>query len=297
MTVAYEPSARFDVRQFDVEYGRREAGPLLARVYQPAGEGPFPLLLFVHGGAWNNGDRFTTSHFTERLAASGVVVVSPDFRLAPDHPYPAQVQDVNLATRWLKAHAAELKADADALGGMGASSGGHTLLLSAMRPTDPRYAADPLPEALAVDAGVRYVVGLWPVLDPWARYEFARTTPAAGEGFGGAETKLRQTRNYFLTDDQMHEGNPQEILERGEAVALPPVLIIQGTDDMNFPLSSPQRFVPAYRAVGGEAGIEWFPGSPHGFGANPGPATDRALSVVARFIAERLAGVGQVAVG
>ena len=286
---AYDPSRRYEVKTQDVEYLRHADQPYLARVYQPDGDGPFPMLVYVHGGAWNLADRTADALINERMAATGLVIVALDFRLAPAHPYPAQIADVNFGTRWMKAHAADFKGDASRVGGIGSSSGGHTLLLSAMRPTDVRYAEIPLPAAPRMDARIDYVVALWSVLDPYARYEFARTTPAAGLGYGGAEEKLRQTMGYFLSEAALHEGNPQEILERGEPVELPSILIIQGTEDMNIPLNLPQRFAPTYRAAGGTIAVAWFPGMPHGFGGTAGPETDRAIEQMKAFVAREVA--------
>ena len=86
----------------------------------------------------------------------------------------------------------------------------------------------------------------------------------------------------------MKEGNPQLILERGEAAELPPVLILQGTADDNLPLAIPHRFVESYRAAGGNVELELFPGMPHGFARDPGPETDRALALMKAFIARQL---------
>ena len=284
-THVYDQTATHPVKEIEVEYLRHGDTPFLATVFQPQGDGPFPMIVSAHGGAWNGGKRPEPALINRELAASGMVVASVDFRLAPRHPYPAQVQDVHYAVRWLKAHAPEFNGDPETVGILGASSGGHTSLLSALRPHDPRYAALPLEGPPGMDATVQFVICCWSVIDPWVRYEFARTTPAAGEGYGGAETKVRQTLNYFLNEAAMHEGNPQEILERGEAQALPPVLIIQGTEDMNIPLTLPQRFSPAYRAAGGSARVEWFPGQPHGFGNRPGPDSARAIAVMKEFVA------------
>ena len=104
-----------------------------------------------------------------------MVVASVDFRLGGEAAYPASMVDMNYATRWLKVHAADFGATPDALGGLGLSSGGHMVMLSAMRPRDPRYAAIPL-EAGApdTDASLAYVMMGWPVLDPHARYLHAR---------------------------------------------------------------------------------------------------------------------------
>ena len=279
---------RYQVEVFDREYLRHADETFLATIYQPRGEGPFSMLLGVHGGAWNRGSRSELELIGKELAATGILVATVDFRLAPAHPYPAQVQDVHYACRWLKLHAAEFNGDATRVGVIGTSSGGHTSLLCAMRPNDPRYSVLPLEAPASIDATFKYVISCWGVIDPWVRYTFCQTTPQAGEGFGGADVKLRQTLNYFLNEAAMHEGNPQEMLERGEQQELPPLLIIQGTDDMNIPLTLPQRFAPAYRSAGGSAQIEWFAGESHGFGSRPGPAAMRAIDTIMDFVAAQL---------
>ncbi|HEY3116978.1 MAG TPA: alpha/beta hydrolase [Chloroflexota bacterium] len=308
--MSYQPSASFAIKEWDEDYLRHGEAAYPARLYQPDGDGPFPMILMVHGGAWNGGSRLGHELISRALASSGLVVASIDFRIAPEHPYPAQVQDVHYASRWLKHRAAELRGDPDTVGVWGGSSGGHTALLCALRPRDPRYSALPLSgvggaersversREAALSGGLgdgrqsegdgsfRFVISCWGVIDPWVRFLFAQTTPEAGAGYGGAEAKIRQTMNYFENEAAIHEGNPQEILEREEAQALPPILIIQGTEDMNIPLTLPQRFAPAYRAAGGTVQVEWFPGQPHGFASNPSPDSTRAIEVMKAFIAQ-----------
>jgi acetyl esterase/lipase len=215
------------------------------------------------------------------LASSGIVVVAVDFRLAPDHPYPSQITDVNYATRWLKAYATDFNADPDSIGGLGSSSGGHTMMLSAMRPRDPRYASLAVPGGRGLDATVLYVLCAWPVLDPYARYLYAQEA--------GAERLAASTEAYFLDQETMREGNPQFALERGEKVELPPTLIVQGTADDNVPMAIPENFVRSFRAAGGEIELEIFPGMPHGFGNTPGPESDRAIELMKAFVARQLA--------
>src|SRR5665213_1231654 len=130
-----------DVAESDVEFFRHGDQPLLAHVYRPSGPGPFPALVDVHGGGWTSGDRFQDAAIDAALARAGILVVALDFRMPPDGVYPAPVADVNLAIRWLKVHAAEFATRPELVGGFGSSSGGHTLLLAALRPFDPRYAA------------------------------------------------------------------------------------------------------------------------------------------------------------
>src|SRR5215831_1729614 len=143
------------------------AAPLLARFYRPEGPGPFPAVLEVHGGAWTAGDRLNNVAIGGYLAAHGVVVLSIDFRMPPAARYPETVADVNFGIRFLKANAERFATRADLVGGLGTSSGGHLLLLNALRPRDPRYASHPLPGA---DASLAFAIVCWPVADPLARY-------------------------------------------------------------------------------------------------------------------------------
>jgi acetyl esterase/lipase len=214
------------------------------------------------------------------LAATGLLVAALDFRLAPRHAYPASIADVNYGTRWLKAHAGGLGADPRHIGGIGASSGGHMVVLSAMRPGDPRYQALPLAEAPSVDASLAYLIACWPIFDPYARYQFAQET-------GRAEL-VRGSEGYFLDVATMQEGNPQWLLDRGERVELPPTLVLQGTADRNITMAMTERFLAAYRAAGGAIALEVFPGMGHGFGNPPGPDMERALALMKAFVARQL---------
>ena len=100
---AYDPAAKLDITVSEIELRRNAAGRMLmARVYQPAGPGPFPTVLDLHGGAWNNKDRFAEEPMDRAIASSGVLVVAIDMTRAPEAPYPAGVQDANYAVRWLK---------------------------------------------------------------------------------------------------------------------------------------------------------------------------------------------------
>ena len=129
-----------DIRVEDFEY----RPGLLARLYRPAGDGPFPAIVEVHGGAWVNSDRLNNAPLAETLAAEGIMTLSLDFRMPPEAGYPASLQDINYGVRWFKSRAREFGARADRVGLFGTSSGGHQVLLAAMRPFDARYAALPL---------------------------------------------------------------------------------------------------------------------------------------------------------
>jgi acetyl esterase/lipase len=281
LSLKYDPTARYDVEASDIEYLRRDGEPLLATVYRPKSSGPVPAILDVHGGAWSGGSRTTSAAFHQDLASTGLVVMAIDFRLAPAHPYPGQVADVNYATRWLKARASDFGGDGSRLGGIGSSSGGHTLMLSAMRPSDPRYCDLPVEGDPDVDASLSYAIVRWAVLDPYVRYTYARDTQR--------ENLVNTALGFFGNEDTLHEANVNEILKGTEEVLLPPVLVIQGTGDDNIPMEIPDEFVKAYRARGGDVQYETYEGMRHSFMSDPSPETDRAVAATKSFIARQLA--------
>ena len=133
---------QFDVQE--VEYLKHGDKPLIARTFKPRGDGPFPLMVSLHGGAWCRESRMTDEKIHENLAKAGIAVISLDFRMPPDAPYPGSMQDINYGIRWAKSRAASLGSRPDLIGVMGTSSGGHQAMLTAMRPRDARYAALPL---------------------------------------------------------------------------------------------------------------------------------------------------------
>jgi len=280
--VSYDPAAKFALKITDVPFRRTAAGrELMARVYQPEGAGPFPVLLDLHGGGWYRKDRFANEPMDRAIAAAGMLVVALDLRLSDEAPYPASVQDANYGVRWLKAKAAEWKGDASTLGVLGSSSGGHIGLLLAMRPRDARYNAIALPEAPKLDATFNYLATRAPVSDPYARFLVSEKI--------GKQDLVKASRTYFQPFENIHEGNPQEILDRREKVSLPPLLIMHGGADDHVLPANQKKFADSWRAAGGECRFELFEGGEHEWTANPGPLTERAYETVKGFLARRLA--------
>ena len=101
-------------------------------IYLPnEGEGPFPVILFVHGGGWVDGAKdYWEVHAGFKALSFGFAVCSMEYRLAPEHPHPAQIHDVKAAIRFLKAHGAEYELDTSRLALWGASAGGHLVSLA-----------------------------------------------------------------------------------------------------------------------------------------------------------------------
>ena len=252
MTKAYEFTTE------DMEYLRHGARALKLRLYKPRGAGPFPVVVDLHGGAWGKGSLEECRGRDEALAKSGLLVAALDFRDGDDG-YPTALVDINYAIRWLKARAAQLNTRSDLVGLSGASSGGHLAMLAAMRPNDPRYTAIALPAGSpTVDATVRSVAMSWPVINPLSRYRNALRERAKGTAWVG-DIPERQG-SFWKNDENMTDGNPVLMLERGEKVVMPPALWVQGRPDpvhdyrdpeSPVALNEPERFAANYRKAGG----------------------------------------------
>jgi acetyl esterase/lipase len=276
----------YDVKVEDIEYLRHGNTPYLATIYRPQGTGPFPIMVELHGGAWCRQDRLADKLIHESLAKSGVIVASLDFRQPPAAPYPASFQDIHYGIRWLKSRAAELGSRPDMIGSMGNSSGGHQAMLLAMRAFDPRYGALPQPAGSTFDATVRAVIMCSPVIDPIGRYRYAKDIEAKGKPYPLAVDELIPCHDkYWQTEAAMDEGSPATALEKGERVQLPPVLYLQGTEDLAHPRPHLDRFVAAYRKAGGVVDLELFEGEGQGFIMRKvgSPASNRALELIAEF--------------
>jgi acetyl esterase len=280
---SYDPTAKFSLKVSEVEYRRNQAGrQLIARVYEPEGKGPFPTVLDLHGGAWNAKDRKAEEPMDRSIAESGVLVVAVDLTLAPEFPYPACVQDANFAVRWLKAKAPAWNGNSAKIGLYGSSSGGHVAELLAMRPRDSRYNAIPLPDAPSADASVAYVAMRSPISNTFARYQNAEKLKRSA--------MVKNNTTFFVPWDTIHESNPQEILDRHEAITKVPFLIMQGALDDNVLPAVQERFAQSYRDAGGDIQYELFQGCEHEWVAQPGPQTDRAREIVKAFIARQVNG-------
>jgi acetyl esterase/lipase len=289
----HEPLHLQEIDVHDVEYLRHGDAALLARLYLPRGETPAALLAELHGGAWCRGDRLDEDALNRELARRGVAVAAFDFRQPPQAGYPASLQDIHCAIRWLKTQAASLRARPDRVGVMGLSSGAHQAMLLAMRPHEPLYTTVPLPGGEAVDAQVAFAVLCWPVIDPLGRYHYAQALRASGKPYPqGIDRVLPDHDRYWPDEQAMGDASPLRLLERGEPVTLPPVLYLQGTADLMHPMEHLERFAGAYRRAGGELTLSLYPGEDAGF-VNKRPdsaATAQAVAEIVQFVRRQAAG-------
>lgn len=268
----------FDVDVSDMECVRPDGSVMLLRIARPKGDGPFPAIVDIHGGGWVMGDRNQNALIDDHLAARGILVAAPEFRMPPGGAYPLSIADVHLAIRWLKANAAALGSRPDLVGGLGTSSGGHQLLTSMLRPEDARFAALVTSQTADFDGTLAYVIAAWPVADPLRRFRMAQERQI--------KNLLDAHAAYWPSETAMAEGNPQLLLERGEHGKLPPLLVIQGTNDDNLPRDMASNFTEAYRRAGGVATLHEFEGQPHTFVTRSpdSEASKQALKLMAEFV-------------
>jgi acetyl esterase len=276
------PSGTFEFTTEDHDYLRHGERALKLRVFRPRGDGPFPAVIDLHGGAWCNGDLNECKARDEVLAASGLVAIALDFRHAEDG-YPTSLIDINYAIRWVKANAAKLGVRADRIGLCGQSSGGHLAMLVAMRPRDPRYVSVALPAGSpAVDATVRCVAMTWPVINPLSRYRHARRARDTANPPAWVGNIPERHDTYWKTEANMTEGNPVLALERGEKVVTLPALWVQGRPDIvhdyrdpESPVdgNEPERFVADYRKAGGSIDLLYIDYATRAGNASHDPVT------------------------
>ena len=242
------------------------AGPRRVRVYRPEGEGPFPMVLWIRGGGWWMGDALELwdGRITPIVREVPAVVVSPDYRLAPEHPFPAAVEDCWASLLWSIEHAAEWGADPRRVAVMGASAGGNLAAVMALR---------------ARDAGGP-VLRLQVLTVPSVNLGGAPTESSRlfSEGYGlNGITVMRDAYLPRQADRSHLWASP---LLADDLSGLAPALIVTAQFD---PLRDEgEAYGERLRAAGVEATVKRFDGSIHGFLGSPGTmAKSTAMSIEA----------------
>jgi acetyl esterase/lipase len=296
MKIRFDQAAPYEVEETDVPFARAEGRELQARIYRPRGEADIPLaaLVDVHGGAWSRGDRLTGAFHGRALAASGLLVVSLDFRQGSEAKHPAASADIAAGARYVRANAQRLGVDPRRIGIVGSSSGGQLALLAGVKPGAPEHAGTPIVRADgSLDAGpgdesVAFILALYPVADPHARFRYVVGRRDDGSGFD-AERLIAAHHGYFASEAQMAEASVTRIVAAREAQALPPVWVAQAELDDNVPAAITEAFVQAYQQAGGSVERVHFPGARHGFIGQPGADADKAIALMRDFIGRQLA--------
>lgn len=284
----YDPTAHFEIRERDVEYRQVGGRKLLARVFEPQGPGPFPMLIDIHGGGWNRFDRTRDTPVIAELASHGLFAASLDFRLYGEAPHPAAMQDITYAIRWFKANAAEFNARPEGMGGIGFSSGGQQIVMAAMRPNHAPYTSDHGPNAPAADASLAYAICCG------CGFDLVTTLIERGP-IEPRERDMFHLYDYFGGIAGVIAESPLAVVESGEPIARPAVLLCQAGGDVlpGFTADKAASFAAAYAKAGGNVELAIFPGAPHIF-LNPGlversEGMERGLAAIRAYIARQLA--------
>jgi acetyl esterase len=223
-------------------------GPIPVRVYRPAGEGPLPLVAYAHGGGWAVGSLDGFDPVSRALAnASGAVIASIGYRLAPEHPFPAGLDDVRAAVRWLAENARELDGDSERVAIAGDSAGGNLATVTARRLRD--EGGSPL----------RYQALVYPVCDS------ALNTPsyrASGEGFGLTALSMKRYWELYIdgADGRSPDASP---LQAGDLSGLPPAFVLTVRDDVLR--DEGEAYARALEAAGVPVTLRRYDGAVHGF--------------------------------
>ena len=267
------PRAREDypgvTSYYDITYAELVGfRPLVLDLHIPSGAGPFPVLMWVHGGGWQGGNR-AMGHALQ-LAQHGFAIAAPQYRLSGEAKYPAQVHDLKGAVRWLRANAATYRLDADRIAGWGASADAHLVSLVALL-EDAGDVGGNLEQSGALQAVVSY---------------FMPSDLLAMASPSGATPRDQMSANllgYNVRErpDAASQASPITHARRDA----PPFLILHGDADPMVPPAQSQSFHAALRAAGADSTFVTLPDAIH---EDPAFWSEETLSQVREFLGRAL---------
>jgi acetyl esterase len=226
------------------------AGTLRVRVYTPTGRGPFPLVVFFHGGGWVLGDLNTHDPMCRALCAGAEsVVVSVDYRLSPEHRFPAALDDALATTRWAAAHAEEVGGDPARIAVAGDSAGGSLATATALRARDEGGPA------------LRGQLLIYPVLG-----YHTPPTPSYienAEGYGMTREAMVWFWEQYLADESQATHPHAAPLLAPDLRGMPPALVI--TAEYDVLRDEGKRYVERLRASDVPARLSRYDGVHHRF--------------------------------
>jgi len=269
--VALTSAAALHAGEIDVVYGQeyvaRSSGPLKADVYMPKGEGPYPGVLVVHGGAWKMGTRAQLAGVAQLLADHGYTAVAISYRLAPQHKFPAQIEDCKSAVRWMRSEAAKWKIDPDRVGGFGYSAGAQLVaLLGTTAPEDglegvEDYQSLPSTRLQAVAAG-------------GAPCDFRPIPPEVkGLAFWLGDTQARVPQQYRLA-------SPAAFVTADD----PPMFLFHGDSDAVVPRVSAEQMHEALTTAGVPAELYVVPHCGHLLACMNMEAINRSIAFLDKYL-------------
>jgi len=254
--------------------------PLRMDLTVPAGDGPHPVAVYIHGGAWLIGSRrenWVAAPLWRALLDAGIAVASVEYRFSGEVPFPACVNDVSAAVRWLRAYGEALGVRPDAIGVIGESAGGHLTAFLAMNSDDVRITGSS--GAAEHSSGVRAAVA-WYAPTDFARMDEQRSAPGAQEhGHAGSPESLLVGEAVSTDSEAVRFAGP--IAHVSAAAA--PLLLIHGADDRAVPAAQSTTLADRLREVGARVELDIVPGADHVFdGVDRGPIIERSVQFLLR---------------
>ena len=270
-----EEANRFPVRRIPAQtYACPGGVALLADLYVPEGtDAPPPAIVWLHGGGWRAGNRTLGPNLARFFAGAGFAMAAIDYRLSRRALFPAQIEDVRTAIRWLRAVAASHGIAADRLGLWGASAGGHLAALAGLAP--PGCFEPPDAPFQEQESTVQAVVAGYPPVD---FLQLDADRPPAGTPSADPESLLLPRPDMRATDpdsyeslllgapiatcpDRVRAANPVSYATAGA----PPFLILHGTSDTIIAPRQSELLYAALSAAGADVTLALIEGLGHGF--------------------------------
>ncbi len=257
----------------DVIYGSGGDSDLLLDIYMPETPVamPIPVIVYIHGGGWQSGDKYPSR--VRMLAEAGFFCVSINYRLSGEAKFPAAVEDCKCAVRWLRANATEYNIDPDKIGVWGSSAGGHlSMMLGCMDEDDGLEGNGGWEE---YSSRVQAVCSFYGPTDLTTLY-----IPSDCCNFIGHTLEERP--------DLYEAASPVTYVSAGD----PPLLMVHGSADFVVPFHQSEIMRQAYKETGLEVELVKVKDGEHGFDPNAGisPSVAEIDQIVLAFFTEKLLG-------
>lgn len=258
----------------DVVYGKVSGSELKLDLARPAsGKGPFPAVVWLHGGGWQAGSKSDNGTAIRNLAKQGYVAAAVEYRFAPRFPFPAQIEDAKCAVRYLRAHARELNLNPERIGACGESAGGQLALLLGLM--DSKDGLEGKGGYAGQSSKVQAVVSFVSATDFRKLRKPPREAEEAVRGYYGGKS-LDQVMTEFLgtLDPEapvMCQVSPVTYVNPGD----PPVLTFYGDKDPFVGVEQGEFLDAALKKAGVDSKMVIVKGGGHGWSGKDKERTDR----------------------
>jgi acetyl esterase/lipase len=245
-------------------------------LYLPKGAaGPLPVIVWVHGGGWQNGSKANAMPLRLGFVAKGYAVASVGYRLTDAAPFPAQIQDCKAAVRWLRAHAREYGLDPARFAAWGASAGGHLVAMLGTAGDVKEFNVGPNP---GVSSRVQAVVDYY---GPSDLLRFVETPGYATHRRPDSPEAKLVGGPVVENRDKAAAASPVTYVTRDD----PPFLIVHGSADPTVPPNQSEVLHAALQKAGVNSTLHMLPGAKHG---GPEFATPEIVAEIAAFLTANL---------